>query len=234
MPKAPVETKVRDKHPYISGPGGLRKTLEQFRKSLPAQINAETLKRLGIAPNNESYIINIIRFLKIIDHDGKKTAAATTTFAKHSDDEFAAAFGSLVKTAYSELFALHADDAWNLETDKLISFFRSADETSAIVGERQAAVFKVLAEYSGHKSERSKEVRTPSSRAVKSTKTSSKSGERKEKKQKNEPGTTTNVDAEARDVGLTVRIEINLPAGADQETYDHIFRSIRSNLLNGN
>jgi hypothetical protein len=34
------------------------------------------------------------------------------------------------------------------------------------------------------------------------------------------------------DVGLTVRIEVNLPPAADQETYDRIFRSIRENLLN--
>ena len=36
-----------------------------------------------------------------------------------------------------------------------------------------------------------------------------------------------------RDLGLTVRIEINLPATGDQETYDKIFKSIRENLLNG-
>lgn len=36
----------------------------------------------------------------------------------------------------------------------------------------------------------------------------------------------------ARDVGLTVRIEVNLPPAGDQETYDRIFRSIRENLLN--
>jgi hypothetical protein len=30
-----------------------------------------------------------------------------------------------------------------------------------------------------------------------------------------------------------VRIEINLPADGDQETYDRIFKSIRENLLNG-
>jgi hypothetical protein len=35
------------------------------------------------------------------------------------------------------------------------------------------------------------------------------------------------------DFGLTVRIEINLPAGGDQQTYDRIFKSIRENLLNG-
>jgi hypothetical protein len=36
-----------------------------------------------------------------------------------------------------------------------------------------------------------------------------------------------------QNVGLTVRIEINLPATGDQDTYDKIFKSIRENLLNG-
>jgi hypothetical protein len=33
--------------------------------------------------------------------------------------------------------------------------------------------------------------------------------------------------------GLTVRVEVNLPADADQETYDKIFQSIRKNLIDG-
>jgi hypothetical protein len=42
----------------------------------------------------------------------------------------------------------------------------------------------------------------------------------------------TPVATQGNNVGLTVRIEINLPAGGDKETYDTIFKSIRENLLN--
>jgi len=38
--------------------------------------------------------------------------------------------------------------------------------------------------------------------------------------------------ADKRDIGLTVRIEVNLLPAGDQDTYDRIFRSIRENLLN--
>jgi len=34
-----------------------------------------------------------------------------------------------------------------------------------------------------------------------------------------------------RDMALTVRIEINLPAEGSQETYDNIFKSIKANLI---
>lgn len=37
---------------------------------------------------------------------------------------------------------------------------------------------------------------------------------------------------EKRDMALTVRVEINLPAGGSRETYDNIFQSIKANLLN--
>ena len=39
------------------------------------------------------------------------------------------------------------------------------------------------------------------------------------------------MDAASPKVGLTVRIEINLPAVSDQGTYDKIFKSIRDYLL---
>jgi hypothetical protein len=34
-------------------------------------------------------------------------------------------------------------------------------------------------------------------------------------------------------LGLTVRVEINLPADGSKETYDAIFKSIKKNLLGG-
>lgn len=43
-----------DKHPYISGSGGLTHAIQQLRRAFPTQVNAETLKKLSIAPNDES------------------------------------------------------------------------------------------------------------------------------------------------------------------------------------
>ena len=43
---------------------------------------------------------------------------------------------------------------------------------------------------------------------------------------------TTELDSSdgRKDMALTVRIEINLPANGSKETYDNIFKSIRANL----
>ena len=71
-----------DKHPYVSAPGNLVNVLNHFRSSFPAKVNADTLKKLGYAPKNESYVLNVLRFLGLIDEEGKKTTEATQAFSR--------------------------------------------------------------------------------------------------------------------------------------------------------
>jgi hypothetical protein len=223
---------MSDKHPYVQGPGALVQVVTQFRKSFPATVDAKTLQKLGFAPNNESYVLNVLRFLGLIDPEANRTAEATKAFNLHDDAAFASTFAGLVAKAYADLFELHGDAAWDLDSGALITFFRSHDETTAIVGKLQASTFKVLAAYSGygdvptHKASGTKGAKPttkpvskkPAGVALPSTSTCSSGG----------------IGAkESSIVGLTVRIEINLPADGDQETYDRIFKSIRENLLNG-
>lgn len=220
---------MAEKHPYAS-PGVVVAAVNQFRKSFPAKVDAGTLRKLSIAPNNESYVINALRFIGALDPEGNRTDVATATFNRHEDAAFQKALGDMVKTAYGELFNLHGDGAWELPFDNLIAFFRHSDQTSDVVGRKQASTFQALSGLTGHG-----EPPTPA-------KPSGKPKEAKPKvakvvtaaTAKPSPLTTPNGGGggEVRDVGLTVRVEVNLPAAADQETYDRIFRSIRENLLN--
>ena len=135
--------------------------------------------------------------------------------------------------AYAALFELHGAAAWDLDSNKLITFFRNQDETTAVVGKLQATTFRVLAAYSGHGD-------VPASKAAgaKAVKSTDKPSAKK--------STTIGLSSASTDgladtgnrrgpnaVGLTVRIEVNLPADGEQATYDRIFKSIRENLLNG-
>lgn len=222
---------MADKHPYISGAGNVAQAINHFRNSLPPTISADTLKKLGLAPNNESYLISILRFLGIIDTEGNKTDQAAKVLSKHSDKDFQEAFSELVKTAYSDLFQVHGDKAWGLDKDGLITYFRSADQTSSIIGQRQAATFQVLAGLSGYGDLPEVKERKPKA------KTQAKGAKPKaEKKSTGKEGTVVtpnNPGSGNTDVALTVRVEVNLPADADQATYDRIFKSIRGNLING-
>ena len=241
---------MADKHPYMSGSGGIVQTIAHLRRAFPAQVTAETLKKLGIASNNETYVLNILRFVSVLDQDGKKNAKATTVFNKHDDEEFQSGFAELVEAAYSDLFGLHGESAWGLPTDKLISYFRNTDHTSALVGQRQASTFQALAGVAG-KAQDTLRVATPKAKAT--DRSAAKPARKAARPAAAEStvaippraqseggvdrlaslpaGTAT---APQPSVALTVRVEINLPAGGDQATYDRIFKSIRENLLNGN
>lgn len=222
---------MADRHPYAQGPGALVQVVTHFRKSFPANVDAGTLKKLGFAPNNESYVLNVLRFLGLIDQEGKKTVEATKTFNLHDDAAFNKAFAALVATAYSELFNLHGDEAWDIDSSALITFFRSHDDTTEIVGKLQASTFKLLAAYAGHgelpahRASGPKGSKQNSKPATKKSATSSIVSKVVQPKGEGQTGT--------KPVGLAVRIEINLPADGDQKTYDRIFKSIRENLLNG-
>jgi hypothetical protein len=227
----------------MSGSGGITQLVAQLRKSFPATVTADTLKKLGIAPQNESFVLNIMKFIGVLDAENKKSAVAGPVFNKHDNAEFQQEFAKLVQGPYNELFELHGEDAWTLSLDKLISFFRNHDGTSDVVGKRQATTFQTLARISGRLSDDA--VAAKSASSVSGSAKAAKKGALPKKAAP--PNATApasvqmpppaHVNAGATGpggVGLTVRIEINLPPGGDQATYDAIFKSIRENLLNGN
>lgn len=216
---------MADRHPYSPTPGGIAAAITHLRKSFPATVNADTLKQLAIAPKNESYVINVLRFIGAIDKDGKQTNEAVTVFSHHVDADFQKDFEKMVKAAYGDLFALHKDTAWELDGDKLIAFFRGKDKTTDLVGRLQASTFQLLASFAGHGS-------GPAPSTAKSIAKNKSEKARVARKVANAASLSPTGDGSKRDIGLTVRIEVNLPPAGDQDTYDRIFRSIRENLLN--
>lgn len=228
---------MADKHPYVSAPGGLVQVITHFRRSFPATVTAETLRKLGYAPKNESYVLNVLRHLELIDDQGERTTIAQKVFSQHDDAAFAKQFADLVKKAYSGLFELHGDGSWTLDQEALITFFRSSDQTTGIVGKRQASTFQLLAGFAGHKDIPEARPRRKDSLKAVTTSEKRRVATRKPKEavqQSQGHGVPAgNTPPNSSNVGLTVRIEINLPADGDQDTYDRIFKSIRENLLNG-
>ena len=224
-------------YPYVPSGGIILQAVEQFKKALPSKIDSATLKKLGVAPSNEGYVINTMKFLGIADEKNDRTPEGVELFSTHGDEDFAKLFATLLLSKYDALFELRGSEAWELDRDALISFFRGSDKTTAIVGARQAQTFIALAAMAG---KRDAPKRTPPTavpklkagqpakiqKANKTPSTSSTSVE--------PPASKPNIQPDGKNVGLTVRIEINLPANGTQATYDNIFKSIRANLLNGN
>lgn len=224
---------MANKYPYVASAGPLIKAINHLRRrNFPKEVTAETLRKLGVAPKNETYVINVLRFLGVIDENGKKVFDKSKAFVQHKDEEFQKQFETIVRDSYEELFEIQGDSAWNMDRPSLIQFFRTSDHSTEIVGSRQAGTFMCLAALSGH-------AELPQPREAVSRKLPAKKGEKAPAK-KSVPLATVAEKSAARTagafeprVGLTVRIEVNLPADGDQQTYDRIFRSIRKNLIDG-
>jgi Family of unknown function (DUF5343) len=220
-------------HPYISGPGNIAQMIGFLRKNFPATVNSETVKKFSLAPNNESYVINALQFIGVVDDDGKRTTKGHDIFVM-SDDAFPKAFEGLIKAAYADLFEVRGEDSWTLTKNELTAYFRTTDKTSEVIGGRQAGVFQMFRNLAGHIQPNEKPVSNEASKPKAArTKTTTKKVDKAVEVAVNSSGYNSPKDAGGhRDIAMTVRIEINLPANGSQETYDAIFKSIRANLIN--
>jgi hypothetical protein len=228
----PLGDVVATAYPYVSSQSALVKAFEQFRKAFPPTIDAATLKRFSIAPANESYVINTFRFLGLIDDDGAKVDEVVDFFYG-DDSKFQQGLEAVIRSSYKALFDDHGEAAWEEGQAGLATWFRVTDKTSDLVGGRQANTFRSLAALAGHgelkvspsppKSSNGA-VRKPSSKP-KSPATSNAAGPNLVGATQQPPVITTD------SVGLTVRIEVNLPATGTADVYDAIFASIRRHLI---
>ncbi len=224
-------------YPYISGQGALVKTIDQFRKSFPATVDAAYFKRMAIAPGNESYLINILRFLGLIDESGAKVDEAANAFYG-SDEHFQEGLTALLQKAYKPVFDELGPDAWNAGRDSLTHWFRMVDKTTELIGGRQASTFLALAGASGNGAPveaRSPSKTTPKAPAKTPPKKSSAASDAPPKDDIQKPpsgGLTVNGggSSDGGPIGLSVRVEINVPVGATADEYDAMFASIRKHL----
>lgn len=198
-------------HPYISGAGNVTQMIGFLRKSFPTTVNSDTVKKFGIASKNESYVINALQFIGVIDEEGKRTDRGREVLATHDEEAFKKAFEALIRDSYEDLFDLRGDDAWTMNKDALIGYFRGADKTSEVIGTRQAALFQAFRALAGHEQVTAapKNDGTPK-RAAKASR--SKPTNAKEPIQTSPPvERSISVAPTKKDMALTVRIEINLP-----------------------
>jgi hypothetical protein len=226
-------------YPYISGQAGLLQAFSQLRKGFPTKVDAGYLQRFNIAPANESYVISILRFLGLIDEEGNRVQDETDYFFGN-DDSFKSGLESTLRKAYSQVFDEMGDAALDSPKGDLAHWFRASDKTTEIVGQRQASTFQTLAALAGHgelptvRSGGTKKpaTSTPSQGASKAaTKKTAPEKQAKKPDSVSSNGGSGDSVTSGQDVGLTVRIEVNLPPGGDADTYDAIFASIKKHLM---
>lgn len=235
-------------YPYISGQSALVAAVTQLRKSVPTKVDASYLQRFQIAPANESYVISIFRFLGLIDEDGNRVEDNTGYFYGH-DDSFKEGLKASLRSAYSPLFGEMGDEALEATRTDLVHWFRGSDKTSELVGKRQASTFQTLAALAGYGEVPSRGTAVKrfdanpraAAKAIKTKRATKKSDEITASGDDGKVGDDSGVGSgggndnrtvkNGLDVGLSVRIEVNLPPGGDADTYDAIFASIKKHLM---
>ncbi|MBT3362940.1 MAG: DUF5343 domain-containing protein [Chloroflexi bacterium] len=87
--------------PY--GPtGGMLAGIELMHRLSPAKVDARLLKNNSVAPGNEYKVVGALRYLGIIDEDGKPTTKSR--LLKTRGPSYVLALQDIVKTAYTDIF----------------------------------------------------------------------------------------------------------------------------------
>lgn len=219
-------------YPYVNAPGPLVSLLEKLRTAFPQNVTVETLKKLGLASQNESYIINTLQFIGVINSEGQKVAEKTKSFVA-DDKVYGPAIEEMVRDSYKDLFETHGEAAWDLPKPDLITFFRMSDATSEIVGGRQASTFEVLASQAG---KREPQVGGASSSGTKRSPQRASGGKKVASKQKPPKGKSggqesVELPSGGLDLGVSIRIELNLPSTDDPAVYEALFKSLREQII---
>lgn len=130
--------RVMMRYPYARVKA-MRELLEFIREANwnPDKLDRSLLRKLAIAPSKQYEAISALRFLGLIDHDGRPTKS----FFKLKD-EYKRTLEGLVRSSYWELFELIPPSLMTQE--RLLNFFETARDTA----EYQAKLFVYLCQES--------------------------------------------------------------------------------------
>jgi hypothetical protein len=190
-------------YPYLLKTGALKDLVRKIpTMGTPEKLDYARLAALGYKSSNDRPIIPVLRFIELIDSDGKPTENYIACRDKSRSGEVLAA---CIKKAYRDLFELYPD-AQNKDKEALRNFFATNVKAGERVLGATVDTFKTLCDLadfgaapreSKHVSEKEVGVEVP----------------------------------ETGKLVLNVNIQLQLPATEDASIYDKIFQSLRKNLI---
>ncbi|MCL0066141.1 DUF5343 domain-containing protein, partial [Dehalococcoidia bacterium] len=81
---------------------GMLQALQLMRKSTPPKVDGNLLRRNQIAPGNEYKVVGALKFLGIIDDEGRPTEKSR--LLKIKGPAFTSALRNIIRSAYKNLF----------------------------------------------------------------------------------------------------------------------------------
>ena len=177
----------------------------------PSKVTQEYLEAAGFRSKNDRAIISVLKFVGLLDEEGKPTESYTLLRDKN---QAGAILASLVKQTYSELFEMYPD-AQNQSSQTLKNFFSTKTTGAEPVVNQIVATFKGLCEQASFEATGSaafepveKATRPESQSVIRQTQTPMPSW-----------------------VVINLNIQLQLPPTEDSAIYDKIFQSLKKHLL---
>lgn len=188
----------------------------------PERFNIEHLRGIGFSSSYDRAIIPILKDLGFIDNDGRPTQRYKE-FRDRSRSKIVMA--EALREAYSDIFLIRENGISKSDREAIEGKFKSVHGSTDRVAELQAMTFLSLLPLADFSAVRSKEA------ALSDSKVDDSSPDQFVGKSALPPMSDLGGRGK-RDIALSYRVDIYLPATRDIETYNAIFRSIKENLLN--
>jgi hypothetical protein len=206
-----MDTKV----PYMPSVTNLSKILDAIQKAgVPEIFNLDFLKDLGFTSSNDRPVINVLKYLGMLDSSGRPQTAYRE-FVDHTKAK--AVLAGRLRATFDDLY-LSDKDAHAKSAEQLKGWFKTKTGASDSVAKKMATQFKSLANYADFEAAPPAEPKPPvEPKADVST----------EKR----PAPPTPAAPDLKGLGLVYRLEIHLPDTQNVETFRAIFRALREELI---
>ncbi|MBK8127617.1 MAG: DUF5343 domain-containing protein [bacterium] len=202
---------------YLQNPNGLKRFLDHIQRTgVPtAKVDGTYLKGAGFKDNNDIRIITVLKFLGLLDGEGK----ATELWQQYRNKEQAPALlGTILQKKYGRLFEMYPD-AQNKDTEALRNYFTSKTKLGEKAVALTVSTFKALCEKARFDS-RSSGAHAPTPEALTSAPHLQPAFQQQRV-----------VLPAASSPTVQINIELQIPATSEADIYDKFFAAMRKHLF---
>lgn len=191
---------------YTPNPADVGKFLRHIQSAgVPEKVTNAYLESVGFKSKNHRYLIPVFKALNFIDSSGTPTKRWNEYRDKGRSKQV---LGAALKEAYADLFRTYPD-AERKDTEAIRNFLSARSKVAEITLQRAVATFKAIAGESDlTASAAPAEAKTPPAPTL-----------------EHQPAVSRSV------AGVSVNIELHLPATDDASVYDKLFAAMRKHLL---
>lgn len=198
-------------YPYVPA---TEKIAQFFKKigdiGVPEKFSNKTLKSLGFTSSNDARLVNLVKFLGLVEQNGTPTG-----LWKEHRTKPRVAMAKAIHAAYSDLFQ-HYSDANQRDDEALRTYFAANSSVGAAAVGMMVSTFKTICRLADFSS-----VDQMEHDVAQVARTS--------RRTEHHPRVRANAGTDGMTVNINIQLQ--LPADATPETYERFFEAMRKHVL---